>query len=112
MKVKCFTNVCDILIKHILYFQIGDPAICTSVSDKLLKQYGHYVQAINYPTVARGEEKLRLAPTPHHTKPMMDQLLLDMKAIWDELGLTLKTPVCSSVSYSLIVEESIRIITW
>lgn len=55
------------------------------------------MQAINYPTVARGEEKLRMAPTPHHTKPMMEQLLLDMRAIWNELGLPLKTPVCSSV---------------
>ncbi|XP_026466616.1 5-aminolevulinate synthase, nonspecific, mitochondrial-like [Ctenocephalides felis] len=81
---------------HIIPIKIGDPKICTAVSDKLLKQYGHYVQAINYPTVARGEEKLRMAPTPHHTKPMMEQLLLDMRAIWNELGLPLKTPVCSS----------------
>lgn len=54
--------------------QVGDPAICTKISDDLIKKFGHYVQSINYPTVPRGEEKLRIAPTPHHTREMMDQV--------------------------------------
>lgn len=57
------------------------------VSNKLLQEKGHYVQAINYPTVARGQEKLRLAPTPHHTIAMMDQLIKDLTDVWKEIGL-------------------------
>lgn len=71
----------------IIFIQIGDPLQCTMVSNKLLKEKGHYVQAINYPTVARGQEKLRLAPTPHHTVTMMDQLVNDLWEVWQELGL-------------------------
>lgn len=65
----------------------------------LLREKGHYVQAINYPTVPVGEEKLRLAPTPHHTISMMDILVQDMVDIWHEKNLPLKgmacPPVCS-----------------
>ncbi len=69
--------------------QVGDPALCTQLSDDLIKKYGHYVQAINYPTVARGEEKLRLAPTPHHSREMMDGFADDLAACWIEAGLPL-----------------------
>jgi len=72
---------------HIIPIRIGDPFICTLISDKLLKQKGHYIQAINYPTVPRGEEKLRIAPTPHHTPEMMDGFVKDLLDIWHELGL-------------------------
>lgn len=75
---------------HIIPVHVGDPALCTALSDQLL-QYGHYVQAINYPTVPRGEEKLRIAPTPHHTEKMMDEFSDDLKQIWTNLGLPLKT---------------------
>ena len=46
--------------------------------------------AINYPTVPKGEEKLRLAPTPHHTKEMMDQFAYDLLKVWIDIGLELK----------------------
>lgn len=59
------------------------------MSDQLLQKKGHYVQAINYPTVPLGEEKLRLAPTPHHTIEMMDVFVHDMLDIWNSLGLQL-----------------------
>ena len=52
---------------------MGDPELSTRISNQLIDKYGIYVQAINYPTVARGEERLRIAPTPHHTVPMMDR---------------------------------------
>jgi 5-aminolevulinate synthase len=55
----------------------------------LLQEYGHYMQAINYPTVPVGREKLRLAPTPHHTKRMMDKLVHDMLDIWTRMELPL-----------------------
>ncbi|XP_050313964.1 5-aminolevulinate synthase, erythroid-specific, mitochondrial isoform X2 [Anthonomus grandis grandis] len=72
---------------HIIPIKIGDPLKCAAISDTLLKEKGHYIQAINYPTVARGQEKLRLAPTPHHTKDMMDTLVSDLREVWKRLGL-------------------------
>ena len=75
-KSKLLLNVC---LKLLIYFaQVGDPAICSKISDDLIVKYGHYVQAINYPTVPRGHEKLRIAPTPHHTREMMDQFVADL----------------------------------
>ena len=56
----------------------------------LFFKYGHYIQAINYPTVPRGAEKLRLAPTPHHSQEMMDQLAEDLLKVWIDVGLPLK----------------------
>lgn len=52
-------------------FQVVDAAKNTEVCDIMMSRYYIYVQAINYPTVARGEEVLRIAPTPHHTPQMM-----------------------------------------
>lgn len=66
---------------HIIPVRIGNPEQCTMISDVLLRDYGHYVQAINYPTVPKGEEKLRLAPTPFHTSAMIDILVRDMVAV-------------------------------
>jgi len=74
---------------HIIPVHVGDPILSSTLSDNLLRNHGHYVQAINYPTVARGEEKLRVAPTPHHTKSMMDQFVLDLTREWKALGLPL-----------------------
>lgn len=78
-------------------FQIGNPQQNTQVSDMLMKEFGHYVQAINYPTVPVGEEKLRLAPTPHHTRPMMDQLVADIVKVWNKIGLPFSGQVCTQV---------------
>jgi len=74
---------------HIIPIHIGDAEVSSALSDALLKNWGHYVQAINYPTVARGEEKLRVAPTPHHTRAMMDQFVGDLVVEWAALGLPL-----------------------
>ncbi|CAH1964423.1 unnamed protein product [Acanthoscelides obtectus] len=74
---------------HIIPIKIGNPLQCGAVSDMLLKEKGHYIQAINYPTVARGEEKLRLAPTPHHSKELMNKLVEDLSEVWAELKLPL-----------------------
>lgn len=82
---------------HIIPIRIGDPLLCTKISDTLMRDYGHYIQAINYPTVARGEEKLRLAPTPYHNRDMMNTLITDMKEIWHKLNIPLTGPVCSEV---------------
>lgn len=76
---------------HIIPVHVGDPKLSTALQDKMIQKHNHYVQAINYPTVPRGEEKLRIAPTPHHTKPMMDKFVEDLADIWTEVGLELKT---------------------
>lgn len=79
---------------HILPVRVGDPWFCNKVSNELMCKHRHYVQAINFPTVARGEEKLRIAPTPHHTRPMMDQFVADLVDVWQEVGLKLQKDVC------------------
>jgi len=67
---------------------VGDPEKCTRVSNELM-HFGHYVQAINYPTVARGEERLRLAPTPFHNEAMVDRFVEDLTSTWKLAGLEL-----------------------
>ncbi|XP_060537215.1 5-aminolevulinate synthase, erythroid-specific, mitochondrial [Cylas formicarius] len=81
---------------HIIPIKIGNPAQCSAVCDTLLMEKGHYIQAINYPTVAKGQEKLRLAPTPHHTHEMMDGLVNDLKEVWVRLGLPLTGSRCQN----------------
>lgn len=83
---------------HIIPVKLGNPQHCTQISDMMIQEFGHYVQAINYPTVPRGEEKLRLAPTPYHTFEMIDQLVADMKVIWKKIGLPLKGNACPEVT--------------
>lgn len=64
--------------------------LSNELSNTLLKEKGHYVQAINYPTVPRGQEKLRIAVTPHHTKEMMDGFVGDLVEVWREMGMPLE----------------------
>nr|CAD7425703.1 unnamed protein product [Timema monikensis] len=74
---------------HILPVKVGNAQQCSSVSDLLLRDYGHYIQSINYPTVPVGEEKLRVAPTPHHTPAMMHKLVDDLVSVWHRVDLPL-----------------------
>lgn len=67
---------------------MGNAELNTKVCDTMLERYNIYVQAINYPTVPRGEELLRLAPSPHHNPAMMEDFVGecgDSKAIRLEL---------------------------
>jgi 5-aminolevulinate synthase len=67
---------------HIVPVMVGDPVRCKAVTDALMDYYGIYVQPINYPTVARGTERIRLTPTPLHTDEHMDWLVTALSAMW------------------------------
>jgi 5-aminolevulinate synthase len=62
-------------VSHIVPLHIGEAALCTNVSQRLLNEFGMYATPINYPTVARGEERLRFTPGPMHTDAMMHELV-------------------------------------
>jgi 5-aminolevulinate synthase len=69
---------------HIVPVMIRDAKRCKAMSDALLNDYGIYIQPINYPTVAVGEERLRIAPTPLHTDAMMSDLVVALRKVFDE----------------------------
>lgn len=75
---------------HIIPIRVSNAEKNTQVCDILMSQYNIYVQAINYPTVARGDELLRIAPTPHHTPEMMKYFVEKLLTTWKEVGLELK----------------------
>jgi 5-aminolevulinate synthase len=67
---------------HIVPVLIGDPVHCKSVTDTLLRRYGIYVQPINYPTVPKGTERMRLTPSPAHSDEQMANLIHALEELW------------------------------
>ena len=74
---------------HIVPVLVADPVRCKMLTDALLDRYGIYVQPINYPTVPRGTERLRLTPSPQHSDADLDHLLGALTALWSECPLAL-----------------------
>lgn len=72
---------------HIVPLMVGDPVKCQAISDRLIEDFGIYAQPINYPTVPKGEERLRFTPGPLHTDAMMDELLSALDIVWKEFEL-------------------------
>ena len=74
---------------HIVPVMIGDPRLCKAASDRLLERHDVYVQPINYPTVARGSERLRVTPGPFHTAGLTASFADALSETWQALGLPL-----------------------
>jgi 5-aminolevulinate synthase len=72
---------------HIVPLYVGDPELCKAASDLLLADHSIYIQPINYPTVPKGTERLRITPSPYHDDGLIDTLAEALVAVWDKLDL-------------------------
>ena len=75
---------------HIVPILVGDPVLTKRITDALLDRFAIYVQPINYPTVPRGTERLRLTPTPLHSDADIGHLVASLRALWTEMALPLE----------------------
>ena len=72
---------------HIVPVMINDPLKCRYISDVLMQEHSIYVQPINYPTVPKGTERLRITPSPLHTEQELDRLVGALRELWSQCAL-------------------------
>jgi 5-aminolevulinate synthase len=83
MGIPCLRNE-----SHIIPVMVGDPVKCKMISDWLLDNYGIYIQPINYPTVPRGTERLRITPSPLHSDADISRLVTALSELWSHCALS------------------------
>ncbi|MCF2904126.1 5-aminolevulinate synthase [Octadecabacter sp. CECT 8868] len=72
---------------HIIPVMVGDPVKCKFLSDVLMRDHGIYIQPINYPTVPKGTERLRITPSPVHSAQDIDHLIAALEDLWGQCQL-------------------------